>query len=188
MRVPHFSQLTLSAGVSVTATLYSAPQAHLCVPVSHSTNSVTSETSRRRRFHHGPYLLEPSSPLNQPCVSELPKGSGCPQSMQRSFRPPVSFTSISLIVWWHIGQSGGVGWTLIMMHAFTGGSATELSVTDSYQWRAVMEVPWRTTKFLCWSMLLTFQKLMIEGRCWGAVCTDNLNPGVAVMESAQDGA
>jgi hypothetical protein len=41
--VPHFSQLTLSAGVSVTVTLYLAPHAHFCVPVSHSTNSVTSD-------------------------------------------------------------------------------------------------------------------------------------------------
>jgi hypothetical protein len=42
-----FSQLTRSAGVSVTVTLYLAPQAHMCVPASHSTNSVTGETSRR---------------------------------------------------------------------------------------------------------------------------------------------
>jgi hypothetical protein len=46
IRVPHFSQLTLSAGVSVTVTLYLAPQAHLCVPVSHSTNSVMIRNAR----------------------------------------------------------------------------------------------------------------------------------------------
>jgi hypothetical protein len=40
IRVPHFSQLTLPVGVSITVTLYLAPQSQVCVPVSHSTNSV----------------------------------------------------------------------------------------------------------------------------------------------------
>jgi hypothetical protein len=38
--MPHFSQIARSAGVSVAVTLYLAPHPHLCVPVSHSTNSV----------------------------------------------------------------------------------------------------------------------------------------------------
>ena len=40
IRIPHFSQVTSFVGASVTATLYFAPQTHVCVPVSHSTNSV----------------------------------------------------------------------------------------------------------------------------------------------------
>jgi hypothetical protein len=40
IRVPHFSQVTLSVDASVTETLYLAPQSHLRVPVSHSMNSV----------------------------------------------------------------------------------------------------------------------------------------------------
>jgi hypothetical protein len=35
-----FSHVTLSVGPSITETLYSAPQPHLCIPVSHSMNSV----------------------------------------------------------------------------------------------------------------------------------------------------
>jgi hypothetical protein len=34
--------------------------------------------------------------------------------------------------------------------------------------RPAYKPAWRTTNFLCWSILLTFQMLMIEGRCWGA--------------------
>ncbi len=33
--------------------------------------------------------------------------------MQRSLRPPVSFTSKNLIVLWHIGQSGVADWDMI---------------------------------------------------------------------------
>ena len=40
IKIPHFSQVARSGGVSVTVTLYLAPHLHLCVPVSHSTNSV----------------------------------------------------------------------------------------------------------------------------------------------------
>jgi hypothetical protein len=36
--------------------------------------------------HDGPYRLDPSSPLNQRCVSRLAKGSGCPQSTHRNTR------------------------------------------------------------------------------------------------------
>jgi hypothetical protein len=40
IRIPHFSQNARSGGASVTVTLYLAPHSHLCVPLSHSTNSV----------------------------------------------------------------------------------------------------------------------------------------------------
>jgi len=45
-----------------------------------------------------------------------------------------------------------------------GGSVTELSVTDGCLWWAVIWRFWHTAKLRCWSILLTFQKLMI----WGA--------------------
>jgi hypothetical protein len=38
--VPHFSQVTSFVSASVTVTLYFAPQLQVCIPVSHSTNSV----------------------------------------------------------------------------------------------------------------------------------------------------
>ena len=48
-----------------------------------------------------------SSPFNQPCVSVLFSGSGVSQSMQRRtlWRSPL--TSMSFIIWWHFGQTGG---------------------------------------------------------------------------------
>jgi hypothetical protein len=57
--VPHFSQVTSFVSASVTVTLYFAPQLQVCVPVSHSTNSVIQRicapthpfSSELSRFH-----------------------------------------------------------------------------------------------------------------------------------------
>jgi hypothetical protein len=48
-----------------------------------------------------------------------------------------------------------------VLSLYRGGSVTELSVTDGCRWRTVMPQFWHTAKLLCWSILLTFKKLMI---------------------------
>jgi hypothetical protein len=44
-----------------------------------------------------------------------------------------------------------------------GGSVTGLSVTDSCQWRAVMNQPCNLSKARRWSILLTLEKLISSG-------------------------
>jgi len=67
-------------------------------------------TKERANQGGGLYFTVPSSPSSHARVSALRIGSGWPQSTQRSLRPPVSFTSMSLIALWHIGQSGAADW------------------------------------------------------------------------------
>jgi hypothetical protein len=53
-----------------------------------------------------PYIGGFRSPFVQPADS-APMGSGCLQSMQRNFRPTVSFTSMSFLACWHFAQTVG---------------------------------------------------------------------------------
>jgi hypothetical protein len=77
IRVPHFSQLTLSVGVSITVTLYLAPQSHVCVPVSHSTNSVMPGICAPNRSVSSPQGCHNQTPeaikLGQPELAFPPK-------------------------------------------------------------------------------------------------------------------
>ena len=123
-------------------------------------SSRTEHHDRLQKKGGGLYFTVPSSPLSHARVSALRIGSGWPQSTQRSLRPPVSFTSISLIALWHIGQSDVADWVGDMIHAFIRRERKALS----HRWLPMAGgdgISLAHCKALHWAILLTFQKLML---------------------------
>jgi hypothetical protein len=114
--------------------------------------------------------------------------------MQRSLRPPVSFTSISLIASWHIGQSGIADWIRDMIHAFIRRERKALSHRITAVIEAVMQ-PSCAASSGSRSKLLTLEKkltkineaepagiqfrtiaLKADSRCYGVTNTPILTP------------